>query len=135
VSLLCWTYTTRSAATAHPGAGRFDMIRPVDPFNDLDVRKRCHLLLTCAKRYGAIRHFRHPTGAHIVWEGRRASLTVELAVSALKERGLLMRDGASALVLTRAGADLLNLWNEQLFGVAEPVTNEAALAQQAGRRS
>jgi hypothetical protein len=109
------------------------MIRPVDPFNDLDVRKRCQLLLVYAKRYGAIRHFRHPNGAHVVWEGKRAPLTVELAVSALKERGLLMRDGASALVLTRAGADLLQLWNEQVFGVAEPVTNEAAQAQQADR--
>jgi hypothetical protein len=111
------------------------MTRPVDPFNDLDVRKRCHLLLTCAKRYGALRHFRHPHGAHIVWEGKRAPLTVELAVSALRARGLIIRHGASALVLTRLGADLLNLWNEQVFGVAEPVTNETAHTRQAGRSS
>lgn len=98
-----------------------------DPFNDLDVRKRCHILLVYARRYGAIRHYRHPRGNHVTLEGKRAPLSVELAVSALKERGLLMRDGTSAMVLTRAGKDLLDRWNEQLFGLPEPVTNEAAM--------
>lgn len=100
---------------------------PIDPFNDLDVRKRCHLLLAYARRYGAIRHYRHPLGNHVMFEGKRAPLSIELAVSALKERGLLMRDGTSAMVLTRAGKDLLDLWNKQVFGLPEPVTNEAAM--------
>lgn len=99
---------------------------PADTFDDPNVRMRCQLVLAYARRYGAIRHYQYSRGNHVMFEGKRAPLSIELAVSVLKERGLLMRDGTSAMVLTKAGKDLLDLWNEQVFGVPEPVTNEAA---------